>query len=495
MMAYSRRVGLSFVLLATLLWVGWRQLQGSRERRSSRAAHPETDYFEDAVSIARQALTNAGYSKRAGLVRGLSKKTHSLIARNVQSLLDCVSSEGKWMQDDSSMNRSRLVHQMDPIYGKCERARSRDPTLPDSSLYAWRPDPECLQRALGPDTLAQEGPSLSRILPKMTRRRFCDTMRHQSVYIVGDSLQFSLHELLLDIGSRDTQMCYGEQYCGTHWFCGREDFGYEEDDAWVSSHGPAELDSYPLSIVHGHEKRRTLHGETLDNFARLRFRRSDNLWPLTSTHETGRILGIREKEERNRIEGKAVRDTTFRQHPLLHASKMDLWLPDMGRSRLAIIGRGAILDPHYDEQRFSQELVEALAKSSRYSLANPEGETLIVWRGDYLPHPLCEQPESRIPHADSKDTALSASAEQKKLILRLKRQNAIAREVIGAFGGLYWDTASALETHRDGHIGPLKGGFDHPPVDCWRYCIPGPTDHWLDIMFWLVHWANGLGDT
>ncbi|PKC12254.1 hypothetical protein RhiirA5_353153 [Rhizophagus irregularis] len=53
----------------------------------------------------------------------------------------------------------------------------------------------------------------------------------------------------------------------------------------------------------------------------------------------------------------------------------------------------------------------------------------------------------------------------------------IAKEIIEAVGGVYWNLENVMETRIDDHIGGQ---------DCIRWCIPGPSDIWLNLLFVLL---------
>jgi hypothetical protein len=55
-----------------------------------------------------------------------------------------------------------------------------------------------------------------------------------------------------------------------------------------------------------------------------------------------------------------------------------------------------------------------------------------------------------------------------------KRRNAIAKTVVESAGGLYLDLANMVDLRPDGHVGDS---------DCLRYCIPGPLDATMQILY------------
>ncbi|CAI5473254.1 unnamed protein product [Closterium sp. Yama58-4] len=58
------------------------------------------------------------------------------------------------------------------------------------------------------------------------------------------------------------------------------------------------------------------------------------------------------------------------------------------------------------------------------------------------------------------------------------RQNELARRVVERYGGVYWDLDTSTGLRPDGHV-MLKDGR----VDCLHYCLPGPADTWVRMLF------------
>ncbi|KAF9081364.1 hypothetical protein BGX27_004956, partial [Mortierella sp. AM989] len=54
------------------------------------------------------------------------------------------------------------------------------------------------------------------------------------------------------------------------------------------------------------------------------------------------------------------------------------------------------------------------------------------------------------------------------------RQNRIAKEIVEATGGVYWNIATMTNMRPDGHVGGQ---------DCLTYKRPGPTDEWAVSLY------------
>lgn len=98
--------------------------------------------------------------------------------------------------------------------------------------------------------------------------------------------------------------------------------------------------------------------------------------------------------------------------------------------------------------------------------------TLIIYRSSPIGHPYCDDADAPLKKELTDD-------ELKKLPFgwsELERRNQIAKAIIEEAGGIYIDLASLVNVRPDGHVGKQ---------DCSRYCIPGPLDSWMDVLYQL----------
>lgn len=97
-------------------------------------------------------------------------------------------------------------------------------------------------------------------------------------------------------------------------------------------------------------------------------------------------------------------------------------------------------------------------------------DALVIYRSSSIGHPYCNDASAPMP-------AHLADDQLRKLPYgwsELSRRNAIARAVVEAAGGLFVDLAALTDVRPDGHVGGQ---------DCLRYCIPGPMDAWIHVLY------------
>jgi hypothetical protein len=118
-----------------------------------------------------------------------------------------------------------------------------------------------------------------------------------------------------------------------------------------------------------------------------------------------------------------------------------------------------------DDDTFINTMIHTLS-----SIRRIRPDILILYRSSPVGHPYCDDADSPLP-ASLSDT------EKRQLPFgwaEMDRRNAMARAIVEAAGGVYVDLAALVETRPDGHVGGN---------DCLRYCIPGPLDAWLDVLY------------
>ncbi|KAJ8291586.1 hypothetical protein OF846_005249 [Rhodotorula toruloides] len=189
--------------------------------------------FESLASDA-ESLVSSATSSLSSRLRGIpgTAITSSSEARDIQSFLDRSSSSGLWVHDASgewiaSQGRGLTVHKQESRYAACDKRfyKGREPgsaadeveggwDVRESLKWRWVPSRSCAN--LAPASLS---PSLRSSVPP-SRSRFCRLLAHKSTLLLGDSTQYSLHDLLLDWTTTEPQSCYGDLYCKEHALCG-----------------------------------------------------------------------------------------------------------------------------------------------------------------------------------------------------------------------------------------------------------------------------------
>ncbi|KAG0361514.1 hypothetical protein BG005_008104 [Podila minutissima] len=356
---------------------------------------------------------------------------------------------------DQALNQGRWVYEADrdyPDFGgatgwskKKQNERDRDVTIdrapfPEAGKYHWEP----LLTSGGSDKNAMTGFST---IPWYTNRiqpeDFCRILGPRHIVLVGDLIHYQLHDSIMYNMFDTPQICYGDLAC--HQGVG-----------------------HPLC--------------PLPNDVRLKFVRNDLLSPTSS-----KITKVNE---------------TRTHHPV----EMP-WLKDLKLKDTVILGA-----PHHvmKDQKFRKRLVQTLLK---IRLARPEA--LVIYRNNAIGHPDCpskfngfnadkdkdkKEPQPGSQQHDlqppsppkpgawlSNRTTFGAPARPLEHDIPVEeileyplnwshydRQNQMAKVIVEAAGGIYWNVATMTNRRPDGHV----GGHD-----CLSYRRPGPTDEWAVSLY------------
>lgn len=454
------------------------------------------------------ALARAGLKGTIVGIPGTRLET-AAAARELQAHLDCMSGNGEWVYEPQGGERERsgaaglTVHKHSGLFASCDKrfykgARGKDKAgkadwdVRESLKWRWVPSPSCTRKGADPPT-------------PLSRRAFCGLLAHKAILMVGDTLQYSLHDLILDWTSVEPHSCYGDLYCKEHSLCGalrRAKSGVEDWEAdervFLELPTPPAMGLEPRSESHSDEEpadveRRAEKGRS----TMLRYRRSDGL-QLGSQHTTPAyihpITGIRE----------------VNQQWLADATRADVTILTKPPLPLPLRGHNETWDSWWDEQvdHPDERIVEAAwritedvwlpevvgALRSVRSSAKPG--LLVVYRGGWRAHHDCgfshdetsttesfEGPwaspgDGPPPHARQPSlrqlmfrtpSSPSSSGDLTSLHtlfynLQTIFQNHIMRTIIApAFGVAFLDLESTLSVWRSGMLGgsagaPFEGG-------------------------------------
>ncbi|KAF7725237.1 hypothetical protein EC973_000325 [Apophysomyces ossiformis] len=129
---------------------------------------------------------------------------------------------------------------------------------------------------------------------------------------------------------------------------------------------------------------------------------------------------------------------------------------------ILILNRSPVVE---DDATFLHDLAWTM-KVIRRTVPN----ALIIYRSSSIGHPYCDDANGPMPShlADGQLKNLPYGWSE------LSRRNAIARVVVETAGGLFVDLAALTDLRPDGHVGGQ---------DCLRYCIPGPADAWIHVLY------------
>ncbi|KAI9323614.1 hypothetical protein BX666DRAFT_1836650, partial [Dichotomocladium elegans] len=138
--------------------------------------------------------------------------------------------------------------------------------------------------------------------------------------------------------------------------------------------------------------------------------------------------------------------------------------PFLRAYKIMIITRAPVLE---DDESFAQELVETMR-----TIRSANQDTLIIYKSASIGHPYCDDAMTSGPlERPLDDEALRRLPYGWS---ELRRRNAMAKEIVQVAGGLYVDLGAMADMRPDGHVGGQ---------DCLRYCIPGPLDTWVQILY------------
>ncbi|KAM0789777.1 hypothetical protein ACM66B_006630 [Microbotryomycetes sp. NB124-2] len=422
----------------------------------------------------------------------------------LQEHLDCMSGKGEWVYDGTGADKTTLlVHKQEAVFATCDkryykgRAASTEGETWDvreSLKWRWVASPSCARSATS---------EASSSTPRLSRRRFCELLAHKSTLLVGDTPQFSLHDLLLDWTSLKSQTCYGDLYCKEHSLCGdilRASKGVESgeiDERVYNQLPPApgalsrhNADETEMDLT----KRQGSKYSSPSYGTMLRYRRADGLRHAsaqTAPNYASPSTGIRE------INQQWMADS--RRSDIVIISKAPIPLPGKGHNSTWDDLAVPDLSLSLDEQ--AQKMVEAawrmtedvwlpeLLDTLRTIRAPPSpSDQLVVYRGGWRSHHDCGA--STLPGDDpaSSWTAWRSSAGDgppphalqpslSKLLFRTRMQdgkqsrslvnmhtlffnlqtifqNHVVRTVIApAFGMPFLDLETSLSVWRSGMVG------------------------------------------
>ncbi|GAA5972570.1 hypothetical protein JCM21900_006627 [Sporobolomyces salmonicolor] len=441
-------------------------------------------------------------------------------ARALQEYLDCTSGHGEWVYDPQGEELRRrggslTVHKMEGRFAACEKRfyKGREPgedVTPETwdvrSSLKWRWSPSSSCSSLLPPSYSSHSP------PHLSRVRLCQLLAHKSTLLLGDTPQYSLHDLLLDWTTTEPQSCYGDLYCKEHALCGEilraKDQGAVENweaDSRVyhrlpfppgsssSSLSPRNLSDSSLSSV---DKRQQFMRHPSPSYGTLlRYRRTDGLRPATAqtlptyTHPS---TAIREINQQWLADARRSDVVVLSKPPLPlplegHNSTWDAWVysylreeESLEKKAQRMLEAAADITAHV----WLPELFEAL----RAIRTSPSpGDQLVVYRSGWRSHEGCaaafssgsDDEDSDVPtspgdgppplrsqpslsHLLFRSSPAPSSTDPQELAdlptlfhnLQLLLQNHLARAlVLPSFGVPYLDLETPLSVWRGGMVG------------------------------------------
>ncbi|KAI9263680.1 hypothetical protein BY458DRAFT_514428 [Sporodiniella umbellata] len=299
-------------------------------------------------------------------------------ADKFRALIECWTSSGSWVKMNEPVKV--LSHYQDSIYGKCDRKHKMEEGQREALRYVWQSS--CAPIKNNPDNSVSE-------------ETWCDVLRGRHVLVVGDLVQYQLHELFLDVFRDGPTACFGETII-EHTLC-----------------------SEP------HQK------------SHLKYLRND-------------ILSTNKKMDIDH------------GHPRVNIIQMPFATVSVGRSYpIFILNRSSVQETDTD---FIKSLIDTMKEIRKN---NPM--TLVIYRSSAIGHPFCDEASGPIDQLTDEEYRLLPYGWSET-----KRRNLIAKAIVEGSGGVYVDLGALADLRPDGHVGGQ---------DCLRYCIPGPLDSWVHILY------------
>ncbi|CAI7845026.1 unnamed protein product [Closterium sp. NIES-53] len=148
------------------------------------------------------------------------------------------------------------------------------------------------------------------------------------------------------------------------------------------------------------------------------------------------------------------------------------WLRRLRRWRtdILILSRTALFN---DKDLMLQEVRDTLE-----AVRELYPDMLVIWRNSPAGHPSCHRftrPLKRRPKP------LQLKGQLPATWTRHAEMNVAVRSLLKEYGVVYLDVDSATSLRPDGHHRRMDG-----TVDCRHYCMPGPLDHWVSLLYNLL---------
>lgn len=156
------------------------------------------------IVYAEQATRLAMKQDYQGIIPGSGLTTYQQVSQ-FRAQVECwtqrpsAGSGGKWQYQPTPM-ASMLPHFQDPRFGKCDRQWQRldhpTNTPRPETQYRWVPPAHC-----------------PLVAESIQTDQWCNIIDGRHTLLVGDLVQYQLHDLLLDALRDGPAVCYGELGC------------------------------------------------------------------------------------------------------------------------------------------------------------------------------------------------------------------------------------------------------------------------------------------
>ncbi|KAF9922826.1 hypothetical protein FBU30_007034 [Linnemannia zychae] len=421
------------------------------------------------VSAYQARVTRAIEKAMTWVIQKIPPENIALETRILGTRIDTVQKTRRFRQlMTEALDSGQWVYEPDrdyPDFGgatawskKKQNERDRDvaidrPPFPEAGKYHWEP------------FNATGGWHSNRILPE----EFCRILGTRHILLIGDVIHWQLHDSIMYNMFDTPQICYGEMACHLgvgHPLCPLPNdvrLKFVRNDLHspirVSKDQPNEIKTQdPVEI------------------SWLKDLRSKDTIILGATHQTlsDRALQRLLTDTINRIR-KTRPDALiiYRNNPVGH--------PDCPSK-----ANGYNTDPvkRMRKQRELRKKSVLLRKLAKGAVLQQQQLLLLQQQEEQPPQALEPKIQPPISHNGTTFAALAKPFTENIPLAEMlhyplnwahyDRQNHIAKTIIEASGGIYWNVATMTNMRPDGHVGGQ---------DCLSYKRPGPTDEWAVSLF------------
>ncbi|GAQ81215.1 hypothetical protein KFL_000740160 [Klebsormidium nitens] len=176
---------------------------------------------------------------------------------------------------------------------------------------------------------------------------------------------------------------------------------------------------------------------------------------LTSAHDTETVKFVRSDQLGHVDEGTLVGNT-----------KHEPWLHELTpETKLVILNQGLHIQKDGDHTKSLTAAIRLIRSRLPHAL--------VIFRSTSIGHLSCEMYEGPLALEQSNDQLPYGWD-------NVRRQNEIAKKIAADLGVVYMDVMRMTALRPDSHLKPFQD------QDCLHYCVPGPLDAWVSVLYNLL---------
>lgn len=333
--------------------------------------------------------------------------------------------------------------------------------FPEAGKYHWEPTPGSGKAGWG------GGWHATRIQPE----EFCRILGPRHIILVGDLIHWQLHDSIMYNMFDTPQVCYGDLAC--HLGVGHPLCPLPNDVRLKFVRNDL------LSSVRNHKDRPINETKTQDpvEMPWLKDMRLKDTVILGATHQT-----LKDKVFQRLLTDTIVKIRKARPEALIIYRNNPVGHPECPSKANGFNSNQAVREQKQKERQ--QELKQLFHQLKSSAPAAGTGGTTIGQQQQQQQRVWESKVKAPIVHTSStfgppskpftKDIPIIEMLHYPLNWAHYDRQNKIAKGIVEASGGIYWNVATMTNMRPDGHVGGQ---------DCLSYKRPGPTDEWAVSLF------------